>query len=60
MKLQAGVNVLSWLVYSLQTDTVSMTTAAAVKIRLIDIRGYLIQCKSLLSFQSVLVTDVPV
>ena len=39
VKLKAGVNILSWQVYGLQLDAVSMTTNAAVKIRLIEIRG---------------------
>jgi len=45
VKLKAGVNVLAWQVYALSssrgdaTTAGAMTTAAAVKIRLIEIRG---------------------
>jgi len=37
--LKAGFNILSWKVYSLPLDAVSITTSAAIKIRLIEIRG---------------------
>jgi len=39
MQLKAGVNVLSWQVYTLPSQTVSVSTSSTVKIRMIQIRG---------------------
>ena len=39
MQLKAGVNVLSWQVYTLPSQRVSVPTSATVKIRMIQIRG---------------------